>query len=204
MWWWIGAGAAFAAYPALRPWGAEPAAWADPYWVPAHLLGAAAFALLAVAARTGRPERGPSRPVAAVAAASGAALVLPYFGAEAFGLAALGGAVTGAAGPGPDPATALAVAEAFRLGPWAAATFVAGLLAIAVAGVAVLLDGRRAGRGAAVGGVLTGVALLTYLPQFFAPPEVRVAHGVALGIGCVLVGVATARTPTARPAAVAA
>ncbi len=201
MWWWIGAGVAFAAYPALRPWGAEPAAWVDPWWVPAHLLGAAGFVLLAVAARAERPERSPARRDTAVAAVLGAVLVLPYFGAEAFGLAALGGAVRGAGGSGIDQATAVAVSEAFRLGPWAAATFVAGLLAVAVAGVALLLAARRSGGGTVAGGVLTGIALLAYLPQFFAPPEVRVAHGVVLGIGCVLIGFTATHASAARPAA---
>jgi hypothetical protein len=33
-------------------------------------------------------------------------------------------------------------------------------------------------------GVLTGIAVALYLPQFFGPPPVRMAHGVLLAIGC--------------------
>jgi hypothetical protein len=34
------------------------------------------------------------------------------------------------------------------------------------------------------GGVLTGIAVALYLPQFFGPPPVRMAHGVLLAVGC--------------------
>jgi hypothetical protein len=43
----------------------------------------------------------------------------------------------------------------------------------------------------------------THDPQFFAPPELRIAHGLMLAAGCLLVAVATLRDqadPTSAPA----
>ena len=57
--------------------------------------------------------------------------------------------------------------------------FVAGLVALAVAGVLVAV------REGAVG-VPFAIAMVGFLPQFFAGPEIRIAHGVLLGVGLVL------------------
>ncbi|ANY06221.1 hypothetical protein [Pseudonocardia sp. HH130630-07] len=184
-----GAGIAFALYPALRPYVDGPQVWAQPLWVPSHLLGVAGFALLvpglaAVWSRTRGTVGASAAWLAVVLAGVGAALVLPYYGAEAFGLAQL----TGLAAP-----DAVAAAEAIRMGPYAVTTFGAGLLALAVAGVAVPLAARRSGVlpvGAA--GVLAA-GLVLYLPQFFAAPPLRIAHGVLLGAGCLLVARAVVR-----------
>jgi hypothetical protein len=35
--------------------------------------------------------------------------------------------------------------------------------------------------------------MVLFLPQFFAGPELRIAHGVLLGAGCVLLAVDAAR-----------
>ncbi|OLL84390.1 hypothetical protein Ae263Ps1_1445c [Pseudonocardia sp. Ae263_Ps1] len=166
------AGVAFAAYPALRPYVDGPQVWAQPWWVPSHLLGVLGFALLvpglvAVRQRLHGTTGERAARVAVVAAGTGAALVLPYYGAEAFALGRL---------TGPD---AVAVGEAIRMDPWAVTTFAAGLLALAAAGV-------------------FAAALVLYLPQFFAAPGVRIAHGVLLAAGCLLLAAAT-RT-RARPA----
>ena len=34
------------------------------------------------------------------------------------------------------------------------------------------------------GGILAGIGLILYLPQFFWPPPVRIAHGLLLAAGC--------------------
>ncbi|MEJ8281203.1 hypothetical protein [Pseudonocardia spirodelae] len=184
-----------------------PPVWADPWWVPAHLLGVLGFAafVAGVAAVRERARGGRAEPTARVAlgaAAAGTALLLPYYGAEAFGLSAVGSAVA-------DPDAAGRLAELVRTGPWAATTFAAGLVALAVAGVVVAAvrrgagpDGaHRAGPGASAGAVLVAVAMVLYLPQFFATPELRITHGVVLGVGCVLVGLAR-RRPVRAAAAV--
>jgi hypothetical protein len=37
------------------------------------------------------------------------------------------------------------------------------------------------------------VGMVAFLPQFFAGPEVRIAHGVLLGVGLVLLAARAAR-----------
>ena len=189
------AGVAFAAYPALRPYVDGPLVWAHPLWVPAHLLGVLGFALLVpglAALRTrldGTPGEGAAG-VALVLAGTGAALVLPYYGAEAFGLAQL-------SGPGAD-----AVAEAIRMGLYAVTTFGLGLLALAAAGVAVVVAARWSGGIPMAAAGVFAAGLVLYLPQFFATPAVRVAHGVLLAVGCLLLASALRRrrpAPVDRP-----
>ena len=192
-----GAGVAFAAYPALRPWTDGPQVWAQPLWVPSHLLGVVGFALLVpgLAAVWARLRGTPGERagwVALLAAGAGAALVLPYYGAEAYALERIG-----LPGSGVGEAQAAALGEGIRLGPYAAATFLAGLLAVAVAGIAVAVAVRRGGPGGpgGPGGVLLAVALVGYLPQFFGPPALRIAHGVLLTAGCRLLAVAMRPAP---------
>lgn len=36
--------------------------------------------------------------------------------------------------------------------------------------------------------------MVLFLPQFFLSPALRIAHGVLLGVGCVLLAVAVRRT----------
>lgn len=181
------AGVAFAAFPVLRPYVDGPQVWAHPLWVPAHLLGALGFTLLvpglaAVWARLrGTPGEGPAW-AALLLAGAGAALVLPYFGAESYGLAAL-------SGPGSE-----AVAEAIRMGPYAISTFGLGLLAVAAAGVAVLVAARRGGGVPVAGAAVVAAGLVLYLPQFFGTPPLRIAHGVLLAVGCLLLAAGLRRS----------
>lgn len=170
---------AFAAYPVLRGYGPETgmegaALYARPAWLLAHLLGMAGFVLVAtgladVDARAGRW------------ATWGAFLVLPYYGAEAFGLHALGDQVL-ATGHG----DMTAAADAFRYHPVALAMFTVGWAAFAAVGIRLIVLARRAVGTSRWGLALTGVALLTYLPQFFLPPAGRVAHGLLLAAGLAL------------------
>ncbi|BBF99560.1 MULTISPECIES: hypothetical protein [Pseudonocardia] len=190
------AGVAFAAYPALRPWTDGSQVWAQPLWVPSHLLGVVGFALLVPGLATvwARLRDTPGERagwVALVSAGVGAALVLPYYGAEAYALHLIGLPESGI-----DAGQASALAEGIRLGPYAAATFLIGLLAVASAGIAVLVAARRGGLPVPAAAVLA-VALVLYLPQFFAPPAMRIAHGVLLAVGCVLLAAAL-RTGSVR------
>jgi hypothetical protein len=183
-WAWWAAGLAFALYPALRPYGDERslaglAALGSTRWLVAHLLGMLGFALLPVALGSlGRP--GPARALAYV----GAVCVLPYYGGEAFGLHAVGRYATATA----DPAL-LSVVDGFRYQPLAITLFGVGLLAIATAGVLAWFATAGSGRRWRVAVGVLAVALVLYLPQFFAPAPLRVAHGVLLGLGCWAVAV---------------
>ncbi|WP_344808076.1 hypothetical protein [Microlunatus ginsengisoli] len=179
------AGLAFAAYPMLRGYGSETglagaALYARPAWVAAHLLGMVGFALLALGLsrideRAGRW------------ATWGAFAVLPYYGAEAFGLHALGlrAIQTG-------HADMTAASDMFRYQPVAITIFALGWIAFGAVGVRLLLLARRGGEAMLRAGlVLAGVALITYLPQFFLPPAGRIGHGLLLGIGLLLTAYAT-------------
>jgi hypothetical protein len=55
------------------------------------------------------------------------------------------------------------------------------------------------------GGAVFATGFALYLPQFFATPELRIAHGVLVAVGCLLLAAATPRTtisPAREPAPV--
>lgn len=183
---WIAAGAAFAAYPALRPYTDETtlaglAAMASGRWLSAHLLGMVGFALLPVAMTTLRTADPSSRaaraavPVAYLAAV----LLLPYYGGEAFGLHAIGDHATQT-----GDLSMVGVVGAFRYGSVAITTFALGLLAAASAGVLAVVALRRRGAVLRAGMTAVGLGLVLYLQQFFAPAEIRVGYGLLLAAGC--------------------
>lgn len=181
----IAAGAAFAAFPLVRPWGdkagseaAMSEAFGDPRWVLAHMTGMAAWGLLSWAAAAGA-----ANPWTARALAAGTALVLPFYGAETFGLHGL------AATNGEIAATA----EAIRSGAPQSAMFAGGLALLAAGALAEFWRDRRWQTG------LLALGVATYLPQFFLDPEFRMAHGMALAAGCVAWAlIAPAAPPSVR------
>jgi hypothetical protein len=201
-------GLALAAYPALRPYGPETGAagaadFASTAWLAAHALGMLGFVALAFALRAAAddtPWRWSGQPVrrAETRMWLAVALLLPYYGAEAYGLNELGRYAVDRGDTG-----VLEVADAFRYAPFEVGTFSLGLLLL------VLVGGRLAhglwwsGRVARTGGLLAGLGLATYLPQFFGTPGLRVAHGVVLGAGLLLVAVATWRGAQVRAATTA-
>ncbi|MCE0767683.1 hypothetical protein LWC35_33020 [Pseudonocardia kujensis] len=170
------AGALLVAHPALRPYGdatvdGMAAAFASPAWLVSHLAAVAGFVLVGLGIR----------PLSRAAAAMwwiGAGLVLPYYGAEAFALHALGLHSSGAA--------LAAAADAVRNGPVQLTAFGAGLLLFAASAVLVAVRGRALALPFAL-------AMVLFLPQFFLPPALRIAHGVLLGVGCVLLAAAVHR-----------
>lgn len=171
------AGVLFLLYPVLRPWDDETTAagahdaMAAGAWVVSHLFAMIGFVLVGLALLGLRDLVG-TTPVAVMWA--GAGLTLPYYGAEDFGLHAA--ANTG----GTD---LLAVAEATRYNPVAIATFAAGLLALAVGAV---LVGRAVRRPSAW---VFAAGFVLFLPQFFTPAPVRIAHGVLMLVGLVWLAV---------------
>jgi hypothetical protein len=172
----VAAGALFVAYPALRPWGdatvdGMAGAFASPAWLVAHLAAVAGFVLVGLGIR-------PLSGAAATAWWVGAGFVLPYYGAEAFALHALGLRSSGEA--------LAAAADAVRNGPVQLIGFGIGLLLFAVAAVLVAVRGRALALPFAA-------AMVLFLPQFFLPPALRLAHGVLLGVGCVLLAVLVRR-----------
>jgi hypothetical protein len=181
-----GAGVLFLLYPVVRPWTDETTAdgareaMASGAWVASHFFAIAGFVLVPLALLGLRRLVG-TAPVAVMWA--GAGLTLPYYGAEDFGLHAA------ATTPGTD---LLAVAEATRYDPVAVTVFGAGLVTLAVGAVLVALAVRR--RGITHAGTVFAAGFVLFLPQFFTPAPVRIAHGVLMLAGLVWFAVATARS----------
>lgn len=200
-------GLALAAYPMLRPWGPEAGLegahdFASTAWPVAHLLGMVGFVSLALGLRALTLAPTGSWPARAVGATEtlawlAAAFLLPYYGAEAFGLQAVGAYAVER-----GDAEVLAIAESFRYGPLAMTTFAVGLLLLLVVGIRVALGFWRSGSAGRLGGLLAGAGAVTYLPQFFGTPALRIGHGLGMGIGLVVIGVVAARS-TVGPDALA-
>jgi hypothetical protein len=201
-------GIALAAYPALRPYGPEAglegaADFGSGAWLAAHALGMVGFVSLAFTLRVAaasQPWAWSGRPVreAETRAWLAVALLLPYYGAEAYGLNQVGRYATEHGDAG-----VLDVADAFRYAPFEITTFTLGLFALLLVGGRLAHGMWRTGRLGRTGGLLAGLGLATYLPQFFGTPEVRMVHGLLLGLGLLLMALATARVPhSARAASV--
>lgn len=196
------AGLALAAYPALRPYGPEQglagaADFGSNLWLTAHALGmlgfvSLAFGLRAASART--PWTWTGRPVRETETRAwlAVALLLPYYGAEAYGLNQIGRYATEHGDAG-----VLDVADAFRYAPFEITTFTLGLFALVLVGGRLAHGMWRSGAVGRVGGLLAGLGLATYLPQFFGAPGLRVTHGLVLGLGLLLIAYAAARPTTA-------
>ncbi len=167
------AGVLFLLYPVVRPWEDEStpagahAAMASGAWVASHLFAMIGFVLVGLAL-LGLRERVGTTATAVVW--GGAGLTLTYYGAEDFGLHAAANT------PGTD---LLAVAEATRYHPVAITAFGAGLVALAVGAVLVARKLRRPS------GWVFAAGFVLFLPQFFTPAPVRIAHGVLMLAGLV-------------------
>lgn len=192
-------GLALAAYPALRPWDPEGGlvgarSFASTAWPISHLLGMVGFVALALAVRALVSAAAVARPTRATETLAwlAAASLLPYYGAEAFALQALG-AYAAESGD----VAALEVANSFRYAPLPMATFAIGLLLLLLVGVRLAVGFWRSGSVGRIGGILTAAGTVTYLPQFFGTPAMRIGHGFVLGVGLVLLGLAVARASAA-------
>ncbi|MDJ0393251.1 hypothetical protein QMK17_07895 [Rhodococcus sp. G-MC3] len=178
----VATGIFFALYPMLRPYSSEVGidgadALGSPLWVAAHTSAMLGFIALALAVRAMRAGA-----VAETTTWIGVGLVLPYYGAETFALNALG---TKAVDTGDYPL--LDLAEPIRNGPVQMVMFGAGLILVAVGVVAVA---RGIGSWQAY---VFAAGFVLFLPQFYAPPALRVAHGLLIVIGAALL--AASRLP---------
>jgi hypothetical protein len=179
------AGIMFVLYPAVRPWDDEStvdgavAAMSSPAWVASHLFAMIGFILvpLGLLALHGVLP-GTSAGAAAVVTWIGAGLTLPYYGAEDFGLNAI--ARRAAEGRVVD---VLDLVDAVRYGPVAATTFAVGLLALGVGAVLAAVAVWRSGVLTRVAAIPFALGFALFIPQFYAPPAFRIAHGVLVGAG---------------------
>lgn len=200
------AGALFFAYPALRPWHDEgtiagaTASMSSTAWVAAHFFAMLGFILVPLGLLALRSVLAPTRAeplalTAAVLAWIGSGLVLPYYGAEDFGLHG----IAGSAGAGSD---LLSVADAVRFQPLAATMFGAGLILLAAAAIMAAIAVWRSEVLPRASAILFAVGMALFLPQFFGPAATRIAHGVLLAAGLVILAAALWASAGRRGAAV--
>lgn len=196
----LATGMLMAAYLLLRPYGdSRPGstmaeAFASPRWVIAHTCGAlglAAFAWLALrlagldTSRAARFTRG--------ASVAGAALVLPYFGVESFGLHAIG-----ARAQSGDLAV-LDLVDQVRYQPPAISMFGVGLILMAISGIAIArIWSHRPGASPRWAAWPLGALLAMFLPQFFLPELGRMLFGIAYLAAAALFAISCLRTTTSK------
>jgi hypothetical protein len=198
------AGVLLVLYPAVRPWQDESTvegatkALSSGAWVAAHLFAMIGFVLaslglLAVwgAVRRTRAER--LGFAAAVTFWIGAGLTLPYYGAEDFGL----NAIARKAAEG-QVADLLALVDAVRFSPVPATTFVLGLLLLGAGAVLAAVAVWRSAALPRSSGILFALGFALFLPQFFTPPALRIAHGVLVAAGSIWLALALWRGVGAR------
>ena len=187
------AGVLFLAYPALRPWHDEgtvagaTASMSSVAWVTAHFFAMLGFilmplGLLALRSALASTRAEPLALTAAVLAWIGSGLVLPYYGAEDFGLHAI-------AGSGPR-AGLLGLVRAVRYQPLAVTIFGAGLLLLAAAAIMAAVAVWRSNVLPRTSAVLFAAGMALFLPQFFSPAAVRIAHGILLAAGLTILAAA--------------
>ena len=188
------AGVLFAAYPALRPWHDEgtvagaTASMSSTAWVTAHFFAMLGFilmplGLLALRAALAATRAEPLARTAAVLAWIGSGLVLPYYGAEDFGLHAIAGSAVPGAG-------LLGLVHAVRYQPLAMTIFAAGLLLLAAAAIMAAVAVWRSHVLPRTSGMLFAAGIALFLPQFFSPAPVRIAHGILVAAGSIVLAVA--------------
>ena len=200
------AGVLFFAYPALLPWHDEAtvsgatASMSSDAWVAAHLFAMIGFillplgllALLGVVAMTSSQRLAL---IAAVITWIGAGLTLPYYGAEDFGLHAI-------AGPKGSPSDLLDLTDAVRYQPVAITIFGAGLILLAIGAIVAAVAVWQSGVLPRWSGIPFAAGLTLFLPQFFTPAPVRIAHGVLMAAGLIVFAVALWRSAGPARAAV--
>jgi hypothetical protein len=185
----IVSGVFFVLYPAVRPFSDEVTlqgarAFASSAWVVAHLLAVAAFILLMLGilglwARLQRTPAGDLLLRSLIVCWIGVGLTLPFYGAEVFGLHAIGQKAVEQ-----GDVALVGLANAVRTGP-GLPVFALGLLVLAAGSIMVAVGVWRAGVASRWGGIPLAVGFSLYIPQFFAGHVLRVAHGVIIAVGCI-------------------
>jgi hypothetical protein len=185
------AGLLFVLYPAIRPFSDESslqgaAAFGSTAWIVAHSLAIVAFVLLVLGLfgmyllfqRT-TVER--MTLVALLSSWIGVGLTLPFYGAEVFGLHAIGQAALKE-----NNAALVSLAGDVRGEPgiW---FIIIGLILLG-AGIAVFAVAVwRSDLPIKWSGLPLAVGFALYIPQFTASQPLRVAHGLLITLGCGLI-----------------
>jgi hypothetical protein len=197
-------GLLFLGFPVVRPFfetSPDPfvvaQGFASTNWVVAHMLGMGGFILLPLGF-FGLYEYLRPAPIWKTALSAlvitwiGAGLVLPYFGAEAFGLQVIG-----------QQALVLrrtdvaAVANTLRFGP-AIFPFGLGLILVAIGAILAAIAVWRSRDLPKWSAVLLAIGFALYIPQFLTTQPVRVAHGLLIAAGAIWLSVVLLRASSRR------
>ncbi len=191
------AGVCFVLYPAIRPFSDEETlrgaqAFATPAWPLAHSLAMVGFILLTLGLfgvygqlRETMAER--LGLTALVVTWIGAGLTLPYYGAEAFALHAVGQEALRQN----SVDLFVTLTNSIRFGP-AIWFFGLGLLAIGVGPILFAVAIWRSGVLAKWSGIPLAAGFALFIPQFYTSQPVRVGHGLLILVGCWLLAWAMA------------
>jgi len=181
-------GVLFVLYPALRPFSDEvslqgKAAFAAPGWIVAHVLAMIGFILL-ILGLVGlhlslRDTPGEHLAFQALIVSwIGTGLLLPFYGAEAFGLHAIGQAALSQ-----QNAALLALANDVRTGP-GLIVFLVGLVLLAAGTIMAAVAIWRSGKYSKWSGVPFALGFALFIPQFFGTQPLRILHGLLIAAGC--------------------
>ena len=181
-------GILFILYPAIRPFSDEASlqgaeAFASTNWILAHVLAILGFILLGLGL-LGLYISVQATPVERLAfwglmlSWIGTGLTLPFYGAEVFGLHAIGQEAIRQ-----NNATLLELANQVRFGP-GFYVIMAGLPLLAVGAILVAMTVWKSERLPKWGGVLFALGFALYIPQYVATQPIRVAHGLLVAVGC--------------------
>lgn len=191
------AGLLFVIYPAVRPFSDEAslqaaAAYGSTAWVVSHSFAIFGFILIVLGQfglflRLQQTAAETPALIALVLSWIGAGLTLPFYGAEVFGLHAIG---QRALKENNGALVSLAGAVRGEPGIW----FI--LVGLALLGIGVIVASIaiwRSGTLTRWAGIPLAIGFALYIPQFEAPQGLRVAHGLLITIGCVLIAWALTR-----------
>jgi hypothetical protein len=185
----------FVLYPAVRPWEDESTvdgatrAMSSGAWVASHLFAMIGFILipLGLLALWGVVAQSRAEPLgfaALIVTWVGAGLTLPYYGGEAFALNAI--ATQAKDGQSLD---LLELVDAFRFHPVGATTFVLGLLLLGIGAIMVAVTIWRSAVLPRLSGIPFALGMALFIPQFYAPAAVRIAHGVLVAAGLIWIAI---------------
>jgi len=188
------AGLLFVLYPAIRPFSDETSlqgaeAFASTAWILAHTLAILGFILLVwgilnlyIMLQETKVER--SMFWGLSLSLIGVGLTLPFYGAEVFGLHAIGQEALNQ-----QNVSLLNLANQIRFGP-GFAIIIIGLLSLAVGVILVSLAIWKSNELPKWSGVPLALGFALYIPQYTASQPIRIAHGLLIAVSCLWIGAA--------------
>ncbi|MFD4323940.1 hypothetical protein ACFWQC_04865 [Nocardioides sp. NPDC058538] len=197
------AGVLFVVYEAVAPRADETtldgaAAWASAGWSIAHISAIVGLILIPLgygAIRHVLDDTPQERTayLAAVIGYIGSGLTISYYGAEVYGLRAIGERAVADGDP-----SLTEVGNDFRLDPTAVTVFTIGLLLVAVAAVLAAIAVWRSGSLPRWSAVPLAALLATMLPQYFLPHAGRIVWGVLVAVASLWLATALWRASGGR------